>query len=58
MTQAKAFILIQEMKKRLGNSKWANMISELKRKADRDDNEQVFVDDFAEVLRKFKVKVN
>ena len=58
MTQAKAFLLIQAMRKRLGSAKWAEMLAEFQRKADKDDNEQVFVDDFSTILKKFKIKVS
>ena len=46
------------MRKRLGSAKWADLIAEFKRKADRDDNEQVFVEEFAAILKKFKIKVS
>ena len=46
------------MRKRLGSAKWAEMLAEFQKKADKDDNEQVFVDDFSAILKKFKIKVS
>lgn len=58
MSQAKAFLLIQEIRKRLGSAKWVDFTAELKKKADKDDDEQVFVDDFVQICTKFKIKLS
>ena len=46
------------MKLRLGSSKWKDFVAMLHSKADVDDPEQIFVDDFTATLRYFKINLS
>ena len=58
MMQSKAFLLIQDIKLRLGSSKWREFVSMLRAKSDPDDAEQIFVDEFNSTLHYFKIKLS
>lgn len=57
MVQSKAFILIQDIKKRL-KTLWEDFIVMLRMKADQDDQEQVFMDDFKATLDYFHLSLS
>ena len=58
MAQSKAFLLMNDVKTRMGAAKWAALIDKIRQSADPDDPEQLFVDDFVTILNNFKVKVS
>ena len=57
MTQSKAFMLMQDIKTRL-STKWNDLVGMLRTKADPDDMEQVFVDDFQNALLFYRIKLS
>lgn len=58
MMQSKAFLLIQDMKQRMGAGKWRDFIAMLKVKSDPDDVEQIFFDEFVSTLCYFNIKLS
>ena len=58
MMQSKAFMLMQDMKQRLKGQKWNDFIGMLRSKAEPDDPDQIFVDDFVQTLLFFKIKLS
>ena len=56
--QSKAFLLMQDIKLRMGTNKWNDFITMLRAKGDPDDPEQLFVDDFVDTLRYYRLKLS
>jgi len=57
MIQSKAFILIQDMRTRLG-PRWPDFVNMMRSKADPEDPEQLFVEEFQKILSFFKIKLS
>ena len=52
-----AFQLMKTMRKRVGE-KWPKFLATLTSKAEADDRDQIFLDDFVAICLKFKLKLS
>ena len=57
MMQSKAFVLMQDLQARL-KTKWKDFTDMLRMKAEKEDGDQIFIDDFQSVLSYFRIKLS